>query len=110
MEIKRVATKHHLDIKVESSKGIIQISGFPANVSKAADNIHRYMNFIKHTDTLLHDIIIDIYLCYHHKTCCGQHKCGVCNLQPKQRIMLIACSFGHFEVLILETRPKELDY
>ncbi|XP_060585886.1 protein mono-ADP-ribosyltransferase PARP14-like isoform X2 [Ruditapes philippinarum] len=43
MEIKNVATKHHLDIKVESSKGIIQISGISANVSKAADNIHRIL-------------------------------------------------------------------
>jgi uncharacterized protein YlxP (DUF503 family) len=46
MEIKSVATRHHLDIKVEASKGIIQISGNSANVSKAADNIHRYINFI----------------------------------------------------------------
>ncbi|XP_060577876.1 uncharacterized protein LOC132734976 isoform X2 [Ruditapes philippinarum] len=43
MEIKNVAMKHHLDVKVDSSKGIIQISGISANVSKAADNIHRIL-------------------------------------------------------------------
>ncbi|XP_060593079.1 protein mono-ADP-ribosyltransferase PARP14-like isoform X3 [Ruditapes philippinarum] len=43
LEIKNVATKHHLDVKVKSSKGIIQIAGISANVSKAADNIHRIL-------------------------------------------------------------------
>ena len=46
MEIKAIANKHHLDIKVESSKGHIQITGISANVAKAAYNIHRYVCYI----------------------------------------------------------------
>jgi hypothetical protein len=42
-EIRSIAAKHLLEINVETSKGIIQISGISANVSKAADNIHRYI-------------------------------------------------------------------